>query len=100
MFTTKAEEEGLPQIAYLFRAVAGAEGVHSRRRFALLDRVGDTQPDLEKAFQSESAVNGVHYPRMLAESEEDGEEGVAPVFGKPEVSKPYMRSSTRKHVII
>jgi len=82
MFARKAEKEGLPQIAHLFRAVAGAEGVHSRRHFALLESIADTQTNLEQAFQSETAVNGVHYPKMLQEAEEDGEKAATIVFSQ------------------
>jgi rubrerythrin len=82
MYAKKAEEEDLPQIAHLFRAVAAAEGVHARRHFALLESVADTQTNLEQAFQSETAVNGVHYPQMLREAEEDGEEAAALVFSQ------------------
>ena len=79
MFAKKAEEEDLPQIAHLFRAVAAAEGVHSRRHFAMLESVADTQTNLEQAFQSEKIVNRVHYPEMLREAEEDGEEAAGAV---------------------
>jgi rubrerythrin len=82
MFAKRAEEEELPQIAHLFRAVAAAEGVHSRRHFALLESVSDTQTNLERAFQSENAVNGVHYLRMLQEAEQDGEESAILVFSQ------------------
>jgi rubrerythrin len=82
MFAKKAEEEDLPQIAHLFRAVAVAEGVHSRRHFALLESVTDTQTNLERAFQSETAVNGVHYLKMLQEAEEDGEETATLIFSQ------------------
>jgi rubrerythrin len=82
MFAKKAEEEDLPQIAHLFRAVATAEGVHSRRHFAMLESVADTQTNLERAFQSEMAANGVHYPEMLHEAEEDGEEHAELVFSQ------------------
>lgn len=82
MFAKKAEEEELPQIAHLFRAVAAAEGVHSRRHFALLESVSDTQTNLGRAFQSEEAVNGVHYLKMLQEAEQDGEEGASVVFSQ------------------
>ena len=68
-FAKKADEEGLSQIAHLFRAVAAAEAVHSRRHFAMLEAVADTQTNLERAFQSENAVNGVYYPKMLQEAE-------------------------------
>jgi len=82
MFAKKAEEEELPQIAHLFRAVAAAEGVHSRRHFALLESVSDTQTNLERAFQSETAVNGIYYPRMIQEAEQDGEETAGLVFSQ------------------
>jgi rubrerythrin len=82
MYAKKAEEEDLPQIAHLFRAVAAAEGVHARRHFVLLESVADTQTNLEQAFQSETAVNGVHYPKMLREAEEDREEAATLVFSQ------------------
>jgi rubrerythrin len=82
MFAEKAEQEGLPQIAHLFRAVAAAEGVHSRRHFAMLESVADTQTNLERSFQSEMAVNGVHYPKMLRDADADGEEAAALVFSQ------------------
>lgn len=82
MFAKKAEEEDLSQIAHLFRAVSAAEGVHSRRHFAMLESVADTQTNLDRAFQSEMAVNGVHYPEMLRDAEEDGEEAAALVFSQ------------------
>jgi rubrerythrin len=82
MFAKKAQEEDLPQIAQLFKAVAAAEGVHSRRHFALLESVADTQSNLERAFQTENAVNGIYYPKMLQEAEEDNEEAPALVFSQ------------------
>ncbi len=83
MFAKKAEEEDLPQIAHLFRAVAAAEGVHARRHFALLEaRVGDTQSNLEQAFQSENGVASLEYQRMLKEAEEDGEASATMVFSQ------------------
>jgi rubrerythrin len=82
MFAEKAEKESLPQIAHLFRAVATAEGVHSRRHFALLESVADTQTNLEQAFQSETSVNGIYYPEMLKEAEEDNEKAAATVFSQ------------------
>ena len=81
-FAKKAEDEDLPQIAHLFRAVAAAEGIHSRRHFALLESVADTQSNLERAFQSENAVNEVHYLKMLQEAEQDDEGGAVLVFSQ------------------
>jgi rubrerythrin len=83
LFAEKAEEEGLPQIAHLFRAVAAAEAVHARRHFMQIEgSVKDTQSNLETAFQRESGVAGVEYGRMLREAEEEAEEGAALVFSQ------------------
>jgi len=83
LFAEKAEEEGLPQIAHLFRAVAASESVHARRHFKQLEEsVKDTQSNLELAFQREIGVAGVEYGRMLREAEEDGEGGAALVFSQ------------------
>lgn len=82
LFAKKAEEENLPQIAHLFRAVSAAESVHSQRHFALLESVADTQTNLDRSFQSEISVNGIHYPEMLREAEEDGEKAAALIFSQ------------------
>jgi rubrerythrin len=79
-FAKKADDEGLPVIGKLFRAVAASESVHSRRHFGLLEAVADTQTNLEKAFQGEQLVNGVYYPQMIREAEEDEEKAAAIVF--------------------
>ena len=82
LYARRAEKEGLPQIAHLFRAVASAEGVHARRHFMLLEKISDTQTNLENAFQSENAVNGIYYPNMLKQAEEDEEKGAALIFSQ------------------
>jgi rubrerythrin len=82
MYAKKAEQENLPQIAHLFRAVAAAEAVHAQRHFAQLEAVADTQTNLEQAFQSETTVNRVNYPQMLTEAEQDNEETAALIFSQ------------------
>jgi rubrerythrin len=82
MYAKKAEQENLPQIAHLFRAVAAAEAVHAQRHFAQLETVADTQTNLEQAFQSETTVNRVHYPQMLNEAEQDNEDTAALIFSQ------------------
>ena len=82
LYAQRADKEELPVIAKLFRAVAAAEGVHARRHFMLLERVKDTQSNLEQAFESEVAVNGNVYPAMIRDAEEEGEKGAALVFSQ------------------
>jgi rubrerythrin len=74
-FAKKADDEGYPAMARLFRAVAHAEGIHAANHFALLDRVGTTEENLKKSFEKETFVNEVAYPQFLkdawAEQEKD-----------------------------
>uniref|UniRef100_A0A832A2D7 Rubrerythrin family protein n=1 Tax=Desulfacinum infernum TaxID=35837 RepID=A0A832A2D7_9BACT len=67
-YAEKADEEGYPQIARLFRAIAEAERVHARNHASLLESVGSTEENLQAAFQSESFVNQVAYPSLLKEA--------------------------------
>ncbi|MEK6192906.1 MAG: rubrerythrin family protein, partial [Deltaproteobacteria bacterium] len=58
-YAEKADEEDVPQIALLFRAIAGAERVHATRQLNLARDilVKDTDTNLEKSFQSEITVS-------------------------------------------
>ena len=73
-FARKAEEEGYPQVAKLFRAVSAAEGVHADNHLRLLGEavVRDTQANLDFSFETEKAVNGIYYPQFIKEAEEEG----------------------------
>ena len=65
-FAKKAEMEGYPQIARLFRAVSEAESVHARRYLMLMrGKIGSTQENLETAFQNEIKANVEEYPRLI-----------------------------------
>lgn len=67
-FAIKADAEGYPAIARLFRAVSEAEGIHASSHFALLDRVGETQDNLKTSFEKEAFVNEVTYQQFLKEA--------------------------------
>ncbi|HSO67585.1 MAG TPA: rubrerythrin family protein [Desulfatirhabdiaceae bacterium] len=83
-FAEKAEEENIPQIALLFRAIADAERVHATRNLNLIKDivVSDTDTNLEKSFQREKSISENEYPRFLLEAEEEGEKTAALAFGQ------------------
>jgi rubrerythrin len=74
-FARKADEEGYPDVARLFRAVAYAEGVHADAHLRLLGEtvVRGTEENLQFSFERESTVNQVTYPRFIREAEDEGE---------------------------
>ncbi len=83
-YAEKAEEEELPQIAALFRAVAEAERVHSVRNLNLLGEVvvRDTETNLQASFQREEKASGVFYPHFIREAEEEGDRRSAISFSQ------------------
>ncbi len=81
-YAEKADEEEVPQIALLFRAIAEAERVHATRQMNLVKDliVKDTDTNLEKSFQREKSVSENEYPEFLKIAEEEGETVAALAF--------------------
>ncbi len=78
-FAMKAEQEGYPQVARLFRAVAEAESVHAFNHLRLLDAVSSTQDNLESAFERENLAAST-YPQFIREANEEGNTSVANIL--------------------
>jgi rubrerythrin len=78
-FAMKADQEGLPQVARLFRAVAEAEGIHAFNHLRLLGGASGTQDNLEAAFERENLATNT-YPEFIREANEEGNPRVAGVF--------------------
>lgn len=81
-YAEKAEEEGVPQIALLFRAIAEAERVHATRHLNLVKDilVKDTDTNLERSFQREKSISENEYPEFIKDAEEEGEKAAAIAF--------------------
>jgi rubrerythrin len=78
-FAMKAEQEGHPQVARLFRAIAEAEAVHAFNHLRLLGAASGTQDNLESAFERENLAAGT-YPQFIREANEEGNANVATVL--------------------
>ena len=74
-FAAKAQAEGRPQIAKLFRAVAAAETVHAHAHLRVMKGVGDTRQNLQAAIEGERYEFEEMYPRFVQEAEADGSKG-------------------------
>lgn len=74
-FSVKAERDGKPHIARLFRAISHAERVHAINHLKELAGVGDTVANLEGAIGGETFEVEEMYPAYLAVAEEQGEKG-------------------------
>jgi len=71
-FAKKADGDGYPQVARLFRAAADAETVHAHAHLRVLGGVGDTTDNLEQAIEGETEEFHEMYPRMIKEAEAEG----------------------------
>ncbi len=79
-FAIKAEQEGFPAIAGLFRAIAESEAIHAFHHLRLLGAVADTQENLQAAFERENFATDA-YPEFIKTANDEGDAQVATIFG-------------------
>lgn len=75
-FAEKAEVEGKPAIARLFRAVAEAETVHARSHLRMLKGIGTTAENLKKAASGERYEFTSMYPAFIQQAAAEGNKDV------------------------
>lgn len=61
-FADKADEEGLSEVARMFRAISYAEQVHAGNHLKVLGGVGSTSDNLQAAFDGETFEIDEMYP--------------------------------------
>jgi len=71
-FAKKAEKDGYPQAAKLFRAAAEAETVHAHAHLRALGEIGSTLENLKVAVAGETHEFKSMYPDMIEEAKEEG----------------------------
>ena len=67
-FAKKADEEGYPQAAKLFRAAADAETVHAHNHLRAMKGINSTKENLEAAVSGETFEFKDMYPKMIEEA--------------------------------
>lgn len=70
-FARKAEEDGKPQVAKLFRAAAAAETVHAHNHLRAMGGIKSTKENLLEAIAGESYEFKKMYPEFLENAEEE-----------------------------
>jgi rubrerythrin len=68
-FAKRAEQEGLPNVARLFRTTAEAERIHAEAHFRNMDGVGTTRDNLQKAIEGETYEFTTMYPPMFEQAQ-------------------------------
>jgi rubrerythrin len=72
-FAKKADEEGYPQIARLFRAAAEAEAIHAANHLKAMAGVKNTAENLQAAIAGENYEVMNMYPGFIQDAETEGE---------------------------
>ena len=70
-FAEKAEKDGYPQIARLFRAAAEAETVHARNHLETMGGIGSTKDNLQAATEGENYEFTKMYPGFIEQAKDE-----------------------------
>ena len=79
-YAKKAEQDGFPHIAKLFRAVAEAETVHAHTHLRVLCGVNSTEQNLKAAIEGEGYEYTKMYPQFIAEADPETEKAAIKAF--------------------
>lgn len=82
VFAEKADQEGYPQLAKLFRVIAFSEELHGKRALRLLKEIRSTEENLAESFESETKVAGVAYDSFIRLAEEHGDRAASLYFSQ------------------
>lgn len=71
-FAKKADQEGYPMAARLFRAAAAAETVHAHAHLRVMGGIKSTRENLKEAIEGETHEFKSMYPAMIADAKAEG----------------------------
>jgi rubrerythrin len=81
-FAEKADREGFPQAAKLFRAAAAAETIHAMSHLRTMGGIQTTAENLAEAAAGEKYESTTMYPEFLKDAEAEGEKAARLSFDK------------------
>ena len=79
-FAVKADQEGFPQVARLFRAAAQSETIHAHIILRALGWVRTTKENLQEAITSETNAYKNRYPAMIEAAKSEGNKDAEKAF--------------------
>ena len=79
-FAEKADKEGHPQIARLFRAAAESETVHARNHLKSMGGIGSTKDNLQEAAKGENYEFTQMYPGFIEQAKVEKNQGAETSF--------------------
>jgi rubrerythrin len=82
VFADKADEDGYPQIAKLFRVISLSESIHGSRVLQFIKDIKSTEENLQESFESETRVAGVAYDSFIKMATELDDKKALAVFSQ------------------
>ncbi len=79
-FAAKAEQEGHPQVARLFRAAGEAETIHAHNHLRALNGIHSTKENLQEAVAGETHEFKKMYPEMIEAAKAEGNKAAERTF--------------------
>lgn len=79
-FARKADEEGYPEVASLFRATAEGETAHALQHLHFLKGIKGTRENIQAALDGETEEYTKMYPEMAQTARQEGHEDIARWF--------------------
>ncbi len=79
-YAAKADKDGFPQVAKLFRAAAEAETIHAHAHLRAMGGINSTLENLEDAIAGEAHEFTDMYPEFIAEAEKEGNKKAVTTF--------------------
>ena len=92
-YAHQAIDEGLMEIAQLFREAAGAEIIHALSHLKAMGVIKDTRDNLKDAAEGEELDIQSIYPRFIAEAEAEGRQDAIQSF-----TIAYEREKHHRHM--
>ncbi len=72
-YAQKAEDDGYPQVAKLFRAISASESIHALNHLRIMGDVKSTAENLEQAIRDENYEVTTMYPEFMQDAEHEEE---------------------------
>jgi rubrerythrin len=95
-YAAKADQEGYPQVARMFRAAAEAETVHAHNHLKALKGIRSTKENLEAAISGETHEFKAMYPEMIEAAKAEGNKEAERTFSYAnEVEKIHAQLYTK-----
>jgi len=96
-FAKKAENDGYPGVAHLFRAAAAAETVHAHNHLRSLGGINSTEENLKKAIGGEFHEFTEMYPEFIKTAEAEGNSQAERSFKYANEVERYITNFMKKH---